>query len=121
MLGAGWVGGGGGWGCVRSLAKYIAAYKETQIFVILCVLCSKGNLLGFYLIAQYLSTAIANRWSRWFEESFPVSILYKSIAGLYRPVSYPDGPITARYRFIKNAYWVSSVDSKQRILNNFVV
>ena len=35
----------------------------------------------------------------------PASILYKSIAGRYRPVSYPDGPITARYRFIKNAYW----------------
>ena len=39
--------------------------------------------------------------------SYPVSILYKSIADRYRPVSYPDGPITARYRFIKNAYWVS--------------
>ena len=37
---------------------------------------------------------------------FPVSILYKSITGRYRPVSYPGGPITARYRFIKNAYWV---------------
>ena len=37
---------------------------------------------------------------------FPASILFKSIAGRYRPVSYPDGPITARYRFIKNAYWV---------------
>ena len=35
----------------------------------------------------------------------PASILYKSIAGRYRPVSYPDGPITARYRLIKNAYW----------------
>ena len=35
----------------------------------------------------------------------PASILYKSIAGRYRPVSYPDGPITARYRFINNAYW----------------
>ena len=34
----------------------------------------------------------------------PASILYKSTAGRYRPVSYPDGPITARYRFIKNAY-----------------
>ena len=30
------------------------------------------------------------------------------IAGRYRPVNYPDGPITARYRFIKNAYWVNS-------------
>ena len=39
---------------------------------------------------------------------FPASILYKSIAGRYRPVSYPDGPITARHRFIKNAYWVAN-------------
>ena len=37
---------------------------------------------------------------------FPVSILYKSIAGRYRPVRVADGPITARYRFIKNASWV---------------
>ena len=36
--------------------------------------------------------------------AIPASILYKSIAGRYRLVSYPDGPITARYRFIKNAY-----------------
>ena len=34
---------------------------------------------------------------------FLVSILYKSIAGRYRPVRVADGPITARYRFIKNA------------------
>ena len=26
---------------------------------------------------------------------FPASILYKSTAGRYRPVSFPDGPITA--------------------------
>ena len=37
----------------------------------------------------------------------PASILYKSIAGRYRPVSYPDGPITARYRFIKDVYCVA--------------
>ena len=36
----------------------------------------------------------------------PASILYKSIAGRYRPVRIADGPITARYRFIKNPYWV---------------
>ena len=34
-----------------------------------------------------------------------VSILYKSIAGRYRPVRVADGPITARYRYIKNASW----------------
>ena len=37
---------------------------------------------------------------------YPVSILYKSIAGRSRPVRVADGPITARYRFIKNASWV---------------
>ena len=34
-------------------------------------------------------------------ESAKVAFFYKSIAGRYRPVSYPDGSITARYRFIK--------------------
>ena len=37
--------------------------------------------------------------------NIPVSILHKSIAGRYRPVRVADGPITARYRFIKNASW----------------
>ena len=45
----------------------------------------------------------------------PVSILYKSIAGRYRPVSYPDGPITARYRFIKNAYWESVSTTEENL------
>ena len=30
----------------------------------------------------------------------PASILHKSIAGLYRPVSVADGPIAASYRFM---------------------
>ena len=41
------------------------------------------------------------------KSQYPASILYKSIAVRYRPVSYPVGPISARYRFIKNAYWVT--------------
>ena len=40
--------------------------------------------------------------------STPASILYKSTAGRYRPVSYSDGPITARNRFIKNATVLST-------------
>ena len=40
-----------------------------------------------------------------------VSILYKSIAGRYRPVRVADGPITARYRFIRNANLVVPVSS----------
>ena len=35
----------------------------------------------------------------------PITIHYKYIAGRYRPVRLADGPITARYRFIKNASW----------------
>ena len=35
-----------------------------------------------------------------FGKHLQASILHKSIAGRYRPVSYPDGPITARYRFM---------------------
>ena len=38
--------------------------------------------------------------SRFAKYMYPVSILHKSIAGRYRPVSYPDGPITAHYRFM---------------------
>ena len=37
-----------------------------------------------------------------------VSSLHKSIAGRYRPVRVADGPITARYTFIKNASWVKT-------------
>ena len=38
------------------------------------------------------------RWAR--QQTDPASILYKSIVGRYWPVSYADGPITARYRFM---------------------
>ena len=41
----------------------------------------------------------------------PASILYKSKAGHYRPVSYPDGSITVRCRFIKNAYWIEPLST----------
>ena len=35
--------------------------------------------------------------------TYPASTLDNSIAGRYRPVRVADGPITPRYRFIKNA------------------
>ena len=43
------------------------------------------------------------------ETNYPTSILCKSIAGRYRPVRVANGPITARCRFIKNAYWVTTL------------
>ena len=39
------------------------------------------------------------------DSSYPISILYNSKAGRYRPVRVVDGPLTARCRFIKNADW----------------
>ena len=57
---------------------------------------------------ENVSSGIRGQWRSRLSlpESFPVSIFYKSTAGRYRPVSYPDGPIKARCRFIKNANWV---------------
>ena len=43
------------------------------------------------------------------QSTCPVSILYESIAGRYRSVRVADGPITARYRFIKNASGACSI------------
>ena len=58
----------------------------------------------YYYYYYYLSN-ISLFSIRKYEGLNPAGILYKSTAGHYRPVSYPDGPITARCRFIKNAYW----------------
>ena len=44
-------------------------------------------------------------WRGSYSVKRPVSILYKSIAGRYRPIKLADGPIMALYRFIKNASW----------------
>ena len=45
-------------------------------------------------------TAVSMWYKRFEEGSDLSSILYKSTAGHYRPVSYPDGPITPRCRFM---------------------
>ena len=46
------------------------------------------------------------------KEKKTVIILHKSIAGRYRSVRVADGPITARYRFIKNASWEFALSFK---------
>ena len=38
-------------------------------------------------------------------EEYPSKQIYKSTAGQYQPIRVADGPITACYRFIKNASW----------------
>ena len=50
----------------------------------------------------------------------PASILYKIIAGRSRPVSYPDGPTTAFYRFIKNTHWAGSTLFAKAYLSQYL-
>ena len=78
--------------CIPNKA-YIAVILYLCVCVFICGVC-----LVFICSSSLLLLML--------RESCPVSILHKSIAGRYRPVSCPDGPITARYRFIKNANWV---------------
>ena len=68
-------------------------------------LCSKRQEfapLWEFVILPIIYINIDILWTK-LGETFPASILYKSTAGRCRPVSYPVGPITARYRFIKKA------------------
>ena len=64
------------------------------------------QICTLYLKVQTSITCICILCNEALQHIYPVSILYKSIAGRYRPVRVADGPITARYRFIKNASWV---------------
>ena len=50
-----------------------------------------GNILSWRLITKYFLRSISI--------FRPASILRKSTSGRHRPVSYLDGPMTARYRF----------------------
>ena len=97
-------------------------FKETNDCI--CILFSKDNwkrcicYIGNHLLnnQSVLFVFVASQFIQ--RKVSPVSILYKSIAGRYRPVSYPDWPITACYRFIKNASWVcSAAISKNQDIN----
>ena len=60
----------------------------------------------FFVLSLCLVVLPSTVITFWGRGICPVSILYKSIEGRYQPVRVADGPITARYRFIKNAFWV---------------
>ena len=62
------------------------------------------NYIGTSKNMKRTNEAIKTRTAK--VNTIPSKHSYKSPAGRYRPVSYPDGPMTARCRFIKNAYWV---------------
>ena len=61
-------------------------------------MCVRGVVLSLFVPRLSLSRYVG-----------PVSSLYKSTAGRFRPVWVADGPITARCRFIKNASWEENI------------
>ena len=50
----------------------------------------------------------------------PISILYKPIAGRYRPVRVADRPITTHYKFIKNAIWADPNSKRGYLRENLL-
>ena len=85
------------------------------ISILLLLYCVTGTERHFDLFLVWFELFIS------FYDNISVSILYKSIAGRYRPVRVADGPITARYRFIKNASWdVSKPANNYRVTKKMI-
>ena len=83
--------------CLTAVKKHWVRYYELTIF---------GQLKILIMFSINLNLKTFRLLRVWEGLRFPVSILYKSIADRYRTVRVADGPITDRYRFIKNASWV---------------
>ena len=78
---------------VRTYAILLDSVDTVLFFFILGVigrLCFNSLCLGQAMFSTY---GVIGGYV------FPASILRKSTSGRHRPVSYPDGPMTARYRF----------------------
>ena len=71
----------------RPAEGYYVQFLEILYYVYIYIFPRLTNRL-IYLKLKFSSSNI-----------FPASILPKSTSGRHRPVSYPDGPMTARYRF----------------------
>ena len=86
---------------------FLAVWQQWQkwcwsVLALSQAICNKQQLiLANIRIGKNLLQPVSSNQRR----PNPACILYKSTSGRYRPVSYPDRPITARYWFIKNAYW----------------
>ena len=58
------------------------------------------TFVRFSLVWFCLFSLLFGVWEGLWFVTVPASILRKSTSGRHRPVSYPDGPMTARYRFM---------------------
>ena len=76
---------------------------EMILFVLLCdVSADQCNTSTSNICTHNISPTVYNTDRKHLEgvlDGIPASILRKSTSGRHRPVSYPDGPMTARYRF----------------------
>ena len=94
--------------CNCLLRHFLKSNDWFHVFVKFFFFFSKIPIHYYSNCMKWRHTKFLLRYNPEFQiRHFPVSILYKSIAGRYQPVRVADGPITARYRFIKNASWVS--------------
>ena len=96
------------WKNIKSFSSENFQFLEVKISI---YLNRRVLVMPLQNAAKIFSWSIPSLQSRWTSEC-SASILYKSIAGRYQPVRVADGPITARYRFIKNAYWVLGKNRK---------
>ena len=80
---------------VHCIFTYVFTKVNTQLLIAFYGRAHLGSTWFYFALASDCHWAF-----------YPAGILYKSIVGRYRPVRVPDGPITARHRFIKNASWV---------------
>ena len=113
-------GGGGGGGGVGVGRGGVDHWPHSHVYAVLqptllsyeesikprlqfCSLLPRAKFMDFITLFTITSVYNLSKLSKVsFQNTcrYQVSILHKSTAGRYRPVSYPDGPITARYRFM---------------------
>ena len=89
--------------------------KKKNAFLLKIVPYMKLHVWEFAVFVQNETTTAGMKLP-----PYPVSILYKSIAGRYRSVRVADGPITARYKFIKNARISKEIILRQSKLFSFL-
>ena len=88
------------WGvCILIEQEYIYILMEQQdVFILM-----EHQCVYIFIAHIRICMLMLLRSSRVFvflpRSNVPASILRQSTSGRHRPVSYPDGPMTARYRF----------------------
>ena len=98
--------------CIRTIQHVLVRFIHCLIFLL--ALCYRRFVISLISVGRRHMCGIERKKAtsggepKGSSSPNPASILHKSTARRLRPVSYPDGPLTARCRFMKNAYWERS-------------